>query len=260
MSQAPADRPPLTEPALPPMPVVDFAQFGEVESQPLSRQQRIGAGFLARNWAKIPHVTHHDEAAIDALEAFRQQLGAQLGVKLTLVPFLLKAMVAALKAFPRFNASLDPAWQNLVLKKYFHLGVAVDTPNGLLVPVIRDCDRKSIAEIAAELAEKAARARGKGLALAEMSGGCCTLSSLGGLGGTGFTPIINAPELAILGVTRAAQKLSLVDGQVRATTVLPLSLSYDHRVINGADAARFTRFLAEQLGAPETLAASGGAA
>jgi len=256
MSQAPANLA-VTEPALPAMPVVDFAQFGEIETQPLSRQQRIGAGFLARNWARIPHVTHHDEADIVALEALRLRLSGELGLKLSLVPFLLKAIVAALQAFPRFNASLDPGGQTLVLKKYFHLGVAVDTPAGLLVPVIRDCDRKGIPEIAAELAGKAARARGKGLPLAEMSGGCFTLSSLGGLGGTGFTPIINAPELAILGVTRAAQKLSLVDGQVQAGTVLPLSLSYDHRVINGADAARFTRFLAERLAAPEALLGAG---
>lgn len=253
MSTLPRELLSSAEPALPPMPVVDFAQFGAVETEPLSRQQRVAAGFLARNWARIPHVTHHDEAEIDALDALRRRLGSELGLKLTLLPFLIKAIVAALKAFPRFNASLDPSWQTLVLKKYFHIGVAVDTPAGLLVPVIRDCDRKSISEIAVELADKAARARGKGLPLAEMSGGCFSLSSLGALGGTAFTPIINAPELAILGVTRAAPRLKLVDGQVQAASVLPLSLSYDHRVINGADAARFTRFLAERLEAPETL-------
>jgi pyruvate dehydrogenase E2 component (dihydrolipoamide acetyltransferase) len=252
-----SDRPNVTVPSwpanLPPMPLVDFGQFGEVETVDLSRHQKIVASFLARNWAQIPHVTHHDEAEIDALDALRQEMGVRLGVKLTAMPFLIKAVVMALRAFPKFNASLAPGGDKLVLKRYFHIGVAVDTSNGLVVPVIRDCDKKSIAELAAELADKAARARTKGLPMAEMSGGCFSISSLGAIGGTGFTPIINAPEVAILGVTRASQRVRLVDGQVAAHTLLPLDLSYDHRVINGADAARFTRFVAEALTDPTAL-------
>ena len=243
---------PTTWPAnLPPMPVVDFAQFGAVEAVPLSRHQKMAASFLARNWAQIPHVTHHDEADIDAAEALRQRLAHQQGGKLSLVPLLIKAAVQALRALPRFNASL--VGDTLMLKRYFHIGVAVETPNGLVVPVIRDCERKSIAELAAELADKAERARTKGLPMSEMSGGCFTISSLGGIGGTAFTPIINAPELAILGVTRSAERLALVDGRPCSRRVLPLSLSYDHRVINGADAARFCRAVAEALASPEGL-------
>jgi pyruvate dehydrogenase E2 component (dihydrolipoyllysine-residue acetyltransferase) len=253
-----SDRPNVTVPSwpanLPPMPVVDFGQFGAVETVELSRHQKIVAAFLARNWAQIPHVTHHDEAEIDALDTLRQEMGVRLGIKLTAMPFLIKAVVQALRAFPKFNASLAPDGERLVLKRYFHIGVAVDTPNGLVVPVLRDCDRKSIAELAAELADKAGRARDKGLPMAEMSGGCFSISSLGAIGGTAFTPIINAPEVAILGVTRASRRLRLVDGQVAAHTLLPLSLSYDHRVINGADAARFTRFVAEALANPAALA------
>jgi pyruvate dehydrogenase E2 component (dihydrolipoamide acetyltransferase) len=244
--------PPPWPASLPPMPVVDFAQFGEVEPVPLSRHQKIAASFLSRNWAQIPHVTHHDEADIDAVEALRQRLAdAQPGGKLSLVPLLIKAAVQALRALPRFNASL--AGDTLVLKRYFHIGVAVETPAGLVVPVIRDCHRKSVPELAAELADKAERARTRGLPMAEMSGGCFTISSLGGIGGTAFTPIINAPEVAILGVTRSAERLSLVDGQPTSRRVLPLSLSYDHRVINGADAARFCRALADALARPEGL-------
>ena len=236
---------------LPPMPVVDFAQFGAVDSVPLSRQQKLVASFLARNWAQIPHVTHHDEADIDAAEALRQQLADAQGSKPSIVPFLIKAVVHALRALPRFNASL--VGDTLVLKRYFHIGVAVETPAGLVVPVIRDCERKSIAELAAELADKAERARTRGLPMSEMSGGCFTISSLGGIGGTAFTPIINAPELAILGVTRSAERLTLVDGRPCSRRVLPLSLSYDHRVINGADAARFCRAVAEALADPDGL-------
>jgi pyruvate dehydrogenase E2 component (dihydrolipoamide acetyltransferase) len=236
---------------LPPMPVVDFAQFGTVEPVPLSRHQKLAASFLARNWAQIPHVTHHDEADIDAAEALRQRLVDAQGGKLSLIPLLIKAAVQALRALPRFNASL--VGDTLVLKRYFHIGVAVETPAGLVVPVLRDCDRKSIPELAAELADKAERARARGLPMAEMSGGCFTISSLGGIGGTAFTPIINAPEVAILGVTRSAERLALVDGVPCSRRVLPLSLSYDHRVVNGADAARFCRAVAEALARPDGL-------
>lgn len=239
---------------LPPMPVMDFGLFGEVETVPLPRHQKLVASFLARNWAQIPHVFHQDEAEVPGLDAARKAISAESGVKVTQVAFLVKAAVKALQAFPRFNASLTPNGDGLVMKRYFHIGIAVETPNGLVVPVIRDCDKKSIPEIAAELADKAERARGKGLPITEMSGGCFTISSLGNLGGTGFTPIINAPEVAILGVTRTAERLKRVDGEVVGVPVLPLSLSYDHRVINGADAARFTRCIADALADPVALA------
>lgn len=239
---------------LPPMPAIDFSQFGAVETLDLSRNQLYAGAFLGRNWAQIPHVTHHDEAVIDALHLHRKQLAAELGRKLTPLPFLIKALVNALKAFPQFNASLAPNGKQLVLKQYFHIGVAVETPQGLLVPVIRDADQKSIAELADELTDKAVRARDKGLPIGEMSGGCMTISSLGSIGGTGFTPIINAPELAILGITSEFERLVMVEGQVQVRHLLPLSLSYDHRVINGADAARFCRYLAAQLADPAQLA------
>jgi pyruvate dehydrogenase E2 component (dihydrolipoamide acetyltransferase) len=250
---APAAMAPAWPANLPPMPAVDHSQFGDVETVDLSRTQKVVASFLSRNWAQIPHVTHHDEVEIDAVEALRKELAREQGIKLSLVPFLIKAVVCALRAFPRFNASLAPAGDKLVLKRYYHVGVAVETPHGLVVPVIRDCDKKSIGELAAELADKAQRARSKGLPMTEMSGGCFSISSLGSIGGTAFTPIINAPEVAILGVTRAGPRLALVDGQVRSGLVLPLSLSYDHRVINGADAARFCRFVAEVLMDPAAL-------
>lgn len=239
---------------LPPMPAIDFSQFGAVETLDLSRNQLYAGAFLGRNWAQIPHVTHHDEAVIDALHLHRKQLAAELGRKLTPLPFLIKALVNALKAFPQFNASLAPNGKQLVLKQYFHIGVAVETLQGLLVPVIRDADQKSIAELADELTDKAVRARDKGLPIGEMSGGCMTISSLGSIGGTGFTPIINAPELAILGITSEFERLVMVEGQVQVRHLLPLSLSYDHRVINGADAARFCRYLAAQLADPAQLA------
>jgi pyruvate dehydrogenase E2 component (dihydrolipoamide acetyltransferase) len=243
---------------LPPMPQVDFNQFGATETVDLSRNQVYAGAFLGRNWAQIPHVTHHDEAPIDALHQLRQRLADELERKLTLLPFLLKALVNALKAFPQFNASLAPNGKQLVLKHYFNIGVAVETPGGLLVPVIREVDRKSIAELADELGEKARRARDKGLPLSDMSGGCMTISSLGSIGGTAFTPIINAPEVAILGITRESERLYLNGGEVRSQRLLPLSLSYDHRVINGADAARFCRFLAEELANPQRLTSATG--
>lgn len=240
---------------LPPWPQVDFAEFGDIETKPLSRVQKLAGGFLSRNWVTIPHVTHHDDADITELEKHRKARNeADPSVKLTPLVFLIKAVVAALKQFPQLNASLDASGKNLVLKKYFHVGVAVDTRFGLLVPVLRDCDKKSIPDLARELAAVSQKAREKGLSLPEMSGGCFTISSLGSFGGTGFTPIINAPEVAILGVTKTQLKPQpAADGGIDWRQMLPLSLSYDHRVINGADAARFAAFLAQALADPKRL-------
>jgi pyruvate dehydrogenase E2 component (dihydrolipoamide acetyltransferase) len=208
--------------------------------------------FLGRNWVAIPHVTHQDEADVTELEERRRVRNARGGPKITPVPLLVKAMAAALKAFPLFNASLDPAAGTLALKKYVHIGVAVETPAGLLVPVIKDCDQKSLDEIAGEIALLSEKARTKGLPMTEMSGGCMTLTSLGHIGGTAFTPIVNAPEVAILGVTRARPVATPDEkGGIAWRQMLPLSLSYDHRVINGADAARFCRFIADRLAAPD---------
>jgi pyruvate dehydrogenase E2 component (dihydrolipoamide acetyltransferase) len=232
-----------------PWPVVDFAKFGAVETKPLSRIKKISGANLARNWAMIPHVTQHELADITELEAFRKRLGEEnKDLKVTPLVFQIKAVVAALRRFPQFNASLDPSGENLVLKKYFHVGIAVDTPDGLVVPVIRDCDRKGLLELAAELGAISAKAREKKLGPADMSGGCFSISSLGGIGGTAFTPIVNAPEVAILGVSKASTQPVWDGEQFRPRLMLPLSLSYDHRVIDGADAARFCAFLAQQLG------------
>ena len=187
---------------LPGWPEADFAAFGEIEVKKLSRVQKFASGVLRRNWVAIPHVTHHDDADVTEMELRRRSHNAAGGTKITAAALLVRALVMALRAFPQFNASLDPKAGALVCKKYFHIGVAVDTPSGLLVPVLRDCDRKSLAAIASEIAAVAEKARAKGLSLAEMSGGCITLTSLGHIGGTGFSPIINAPEVAILGVTR----------------------------------------------------------
>jgi pyruvate dehydrogenase E2 component (dihydrolipoamide acetyltransferase) len=232
-----------------PWPVVDFAKFGAVESKPLSRIKKISGANLARNWAMIPHVTQHELADITELEAFRKRLGEEnKDLKVTPLVFQIKAVVAALRRFPQFNASLDPSGENLVLKKYFHVGIAVDTPDGLVVPVIRDCDRKGLLELAAELGTISVKAREKKLGPADMSGGCFSISSLGGIGGTAFTPIVNAPEVAILGVSKASMQPVWDGEQFRPRLMLPLSLSYDHRVIDGADAARFCAFLAQQLG------------
>ena len=232
---------------LPPWPEVDFSEFGEVENEPLSRIQSLTASFLHRNWVSIPHVTHNDEVDITELESHRKKLAAE-GVKITPLAFQLKAVVAALKEFPRVNASLDGSGKNLILKKYFHIGIAVDTPAGLLVPVIRDCDKKSIEELAQEIRAISEKARTKGLTMAEMSGGCFTISALGGIGGTSFTPIINAPEVAILGVTRTRWQPDRGENdELVWRQMMPVSLSYDHRVINGADAARFCRYLDEVM-------------
>jgi pyruvate dehydrogenase E2 component (dihydrolipoamide acetyltransferase) len=231
-----------------PWPKVDFAKFGEVESRPLSRIKKISGANLARNWAMIPHVTQFDEADITEMEAFRKKLGEEnKDTKVTPLVFLIKAAVAALQKFPSFNASLDEGAENLVLKKYFHIGIAVDTPDGLVVPVIRDCDRKGLLQLSAELTEISKKARDKKLGPAEMSGGCFSISSLGGIGGSAFTPIINAPEVAILGVSRSAMKPVWNGKEFSPRLMLPLSLSYDHRVIDGAEAARFTSFFSQQL-------------
>ncbi len=230
-----------------PWPKVDFAKFGPVESRPLTRIQKLSGANLARNWAMIPHVTQNDDADITEMEAFRKKLGEEnKDTKVTPLVFLIKAVVAALKKYPNFNASLDG--DNLVLKNYFHIGIAVDTPDGLVVPVIRDADRKGLLELAKELGEISAKARDKKLTSADMQGGCFSISSLGGIGGTGFTPIINAPEVAILGVSRSAMKPVWNGTGFDPRLILPLSLSYDHRVIDGAAAARFTAYLATVLG------------
>jgi pyruvate dehydrogenase E2 component (dihydrolipoamide acetyltransferase) len=232
---------------LAPWPQVDFEKYGEVERVELPRIRRLGGANLARNWVRIPHVTHHEDADINDLEAFRKSLNAeQADVKVTMVSLLLKASAATLRAFPEFNASLDG--EELVLKKYYHLGFAADTPRGLVVPVIRDVDGKGILELAGELTELSGRAREGKLGPGEMAGATFTISSLGGIGGTAFTPIINAPEVAILGATRAARK-PVWDGEAFVPRLmLPLSLSYDHRVIDGAAAARFCVHLAGVLG------------
>jgi pyruvate dehydrogenase E2 component (dihydrolipoamide acetyltransferase) len=232
-----------------PWPVVDFSKFGPVEEKPLSRIKKISGANLARNWAMIPHVTQFDEADITEMEAFRKRIAEECkDVKVTPLVFLIKAAVAALKRFPIFNASLDASGENLVLKQYFHIGIAVDTPDGLVVPVIRDCERKSLIELARELAAVSAKARERKLGPADLSGGCFSISSLGGIGGSAFTPIINAPEVAILGVSKSVMKPVWNGSEFRPRLMLPLSLSYDHRVIDGADAARFTSYLAQQLG------------
>lgn len=227
-----------------PWPQVDFSKFGPIQHQPLSRIQKLSGANLARNWAMIPHVTQFDEADITEMEVFRKQLGKeQTEVKITPLVFIIKASVAALKKFPSFNASLDG--ENLVLKNYFHIGIAVDTPDGLVVPVIRDCDKKGLVELSHELAAISAKAREKKLTANDMQGGCFTISSLGGIGGTAFTPIINAPEVAILGVSKSQTKPVWNGTEFKPKLILPLSLSYDHRVIDGASAARFTAYLAQ---------------
>lgn len=228
---------------LPDWPKVDFAKYGAVERQPLSRIQKISGGNLARNWLTIPHVTNFDKADVTDIEAFRVELNAaQKDVRLTLTAFLMKASALALRAHPRFNASLDG--DEMVMKKYVHVGFAADTPNGLVVPVIRDCDRKGVLEIATEMRDLAAKAREGGLSPADMQGGCFSVSSLGGVGGTGFTPIINAPEVAILGAGRAAMEAVWDCTAFQPRLIMPLSLSWDHRVVDGVAAARFLGHIA----------------
>jgi pyruvate dehydrogenase E2 component (dihydrolipoamide acetyltransferase) len=241
---------------LPRVPEVDFALFGPIEVTPLSRIQRISGARLQASWLNLPHVTQHEDADITDLEAARVGLkdkAAQEGVRLTPLAFIVKACLAALREFPRFNSSLDARGENLVLKKYFNIGFAADTPNGLVVPVIANADRLSLYEIARVLAAMSEKARAGKLKAAEMQGGTFTISSLGGIGGTAFTPIINAPEVAILGVSKSSHKPVFTDGAFVPRLMLPLSLSYDHRVIDGAAAARFIVYLANALGDVQAL-------
>ncbi len=233
-----------------PMPEIDFSQWGDIETSKLSKINILTGKFLHRNWVNIPHVTQFDEADITELEAFRKkshQEYADKGVKFTMVSFLMKAVVAALKEFPRFNSSLDASGEALILKKYYHIGIAVATPDGLVVPVIRDVDKKSLTELATELREVSGKARDKKLKPSEMQGGCFTISSLGGIGGTSFTPIVNAPEVAILGVSRSRMQPVWNGSELEPRLMCPLSLSYDHRVIDGAEGAAFSTFLSRVL-------------
>lgn len=237
---------------IPPIPAQDFSKFGDIELQPLNKIKRLTAENLHRSWVNVPHVTHNDESDISDLESFRKQLNSEYAkqgkdIKLSPLAFIVKAVVNAMQEYPQFNSSLEPGGENLILKKYFNIGIAVDTPNGLVVPVVKDADKKSVAEIAREMGELAEKARDKKLTMNDMSGACFTISSLGGIGGTGFTPIVNAPEVAILGVSRSKIKPVWNGSEFVPGTMLPLSLSYDHRVIDGAEAARFTHHIAKVL-------------
>jgi pyruvate dehydrogenase E2 component (dihydrolipoamide acetyltransferase) len=235
---------------LPPWPDIDFAKFGPVETKPLSRIQKLSGPYLHRNWISIPHVTQFDEADITDLEAFRKAQTAvteKQGFKLTMLAFMIKACVTALRQFPAFNSSLEKSGENIIIKKYYHIGVAVDTPGGLVVPVVRDADRKGVFDVAHELAEISKLARDGKLKPGDMQGGTFSISSLGGIGGTAFTPIINAPEVAILGVSRGAMRPVWNGKEFAPRLLLPLALSYDHRVIDGATAARFSTFLVSVL-------------
>jgi pyruvate dehydrogenase E2 component (dihydrolipoamide acetyltransferase) len=241
---------PSDEREIPSIPTVDFAKFGPVETRPLSRIKRISGTFLQRAWLNIPHVTYQEEADITRLEAFRQSLKADpqaKGVRITPLPFFIKALCASLREFPVLNSSLSSDGQSLIYKGYFHIGVAVDTPHGLVVPVVRDADTKGIIELSTELATVSSRARDGKLAPADLQGGCMSISSLGGIGGTGFTPLINAPEVAILGVARSRMTPVWNGEEFVPRLLLPLCLSFDHRVVDGAEAARFMSFLAAQL-------------
>jgi pyruvate dehydrogenase E2 component (dihydrolipoamide acetyltransferase) len=243
-------------PALPTVPEVDFAKFGAVEVKPLDRIKKISGPRLHASWVNLPHVTQNDEADITELEGRRKAMKADAakdGISLTPLAFIIKACVRALQEFPLFNTSLTPDAKSLVYKQYMHIGFAADTPKGLLVPVIRDADKKDLFALAGDLAELSQKAREGKLKAEEMQGGCFTISSLGGIGGTSFTPIINAPEVAILGVARAKLTPVYHDGELVPRMILPLSLSYDHRVIDGATGVRFTTFLAEVLGDVDTL-------
>ena len=249
-------RPTIPEPphasgsGIPAVPEIDFSQFGEIEKQPLSRIKKLSGPNLQRSWLNAPHVTQFDEADITRLEDYRKSLkteGEKRDAKVTMLSFLMKASVCALKEFPDFNASLDASGEQLILKKYYHIGIAVDTPEGLVVPVIRHVERKGLFELAKELATISAKARNRKLSPTDLQGASFTISSLGGIGGTAFTPIVNVPEVAILGVSRAAMKPVYQNAEFVPRLMLPLSLSYDHRVIDGASGARFARFLAQIL-------------
>lgn len=254
---AAAAAPPLTaRPALPPIPVVDYSQYGPVETQPLTRIQRISGPRLQAAWVNIPHVTQFDEADITELEEQRASLkdkAQAAGVKLTPLAFIMRACVKTLLEFPRFNAALDAEGANLIVRKFIHMGFAADTPTGLVVPVVRDAHRKDVYELARQLAQLSEKARAGKLPPLDMQGGCFTISSLGGIGGTAFTPIINPPEVAILGVSRSALRPVYRGSSFVPRLMLPLSLSYDHRVIDGAMAARFTTYLAQTLAEPRSL-------
>ncbi len=235
---------------IPPIPAVDFSQFGEIEEKPLSKIKRLTGQNLTRVWLNLPLVTYHDEVVIDDMEEFRKSVNAgqgKDGVKVTGLVFIMKALIAAMQQFPSFNSSLSPEGDKLFLKKYFHLGIAVDTPNGLVVPVIRDVDKKGIFQLSKELADKSELARQGKLMPADMQGGCMTISSLGGIGGTGFTPIVNAPEVAILGVTRSKVQPVWNGKEFEPKLMLPLDITYDHRVIDGAEGARFMEALKANL-------------
>jgi pyruvate dehydrogenase E2 component (dihydrolipoamide acetyltransferase) len=235
---------------LPPLPAVDYARFGPVETRALSRIRKLSGANLHRNWVSIPHITQQDEADITELEAFRKTQAEEAkksGIKFTMLGFLMKAAVVALKQHPEFNASLTPDGEGLVIKRYYHIGIAVDTPNGLVVPVIRDVDKKGLLELAKELGDVSARMRAGKISPTDLQGGCFSISSLGGIGGTHFTPIINAPEVAILGVGKSVMKPVWQGKEFAPRLMLPLSLSYDHRVIDGAQGARFISYLAAVL-------------
>lgn len=235
---------------IPPIPAVDFSQFGEIEEKPLSKIKRLTGQNLSRVWLNLPLVTYHDEVAIDGMEEFRKAVNAgqgKDGVKVTGLVFIMKALVAAMQQFPSFNSSLSPEGDKLFLKKYYHLGIAVDTPNGLVVPVIRDVDKKGIFQLSKELADVSELARQGKLKPSDMQGGCMTISSLGGIGGTAFTPIVNAPEVAILGVTRSKVQPVWNGKEFEPKLILPLDITYDHRVIDGAEGARFMEALKANL-------------
>lgn len=235
---------------LPSNPVIDFSKFGEIETKPLNKIKKLTGMNVHRSWITIPHVTQFDEADITDLEAFRKAETEQAknsGFKLTILAFVCKAVSKALQVYPQFNASLDASGEQLIYKKYFNIGIAVETPNGLVVPVIKNTNQLTVGEIAQEMAKLSTKARDKGLMPADMSGGCFTISSLGGIGGTAFTPIVNSPEVAILGLSRSSIKPVYEDGEFKPRLMLPLSLSYDHRVIDGAEAARFTRLIGDYL-------------
>lgn len=245
-----SEQPSSSSLGMPSNPVIDFSQFGEIETKPLNKIKRLTGVNVHRSWITIPHVTQFDSADITDVEAFRKseaENAKEKGYKLTLLAFVCAVVSKALKAFPQFNASLDATGANLVYKKYCNIGIAVETPNGLVVPVIKNVDKLSVADIATEMTRLSSKARDKGLMPADMAGGCFTISSLGGIGGTSFTPIVNSPEVAILGLSRSEIKPVYENGTFQPRLMLPLSLSYDHRVIDGAEAARFTRFICDCL-------------